>query len=143
MKDQTNIIVRLANWPAEKSLLRTIREQVFVEEQKVPREIEWDDLDDQSQHFLAFNQQTEAIACARVLPSGQFGRMAVIKSWRNKGVGRQVLDAIIAYAQANQLCLHCHAQVQAIPFYENAGFIGVGERYMEAGIEHQNMKYKP
>ncbi len=134
--------VRLADWSKENAVLRSIREQVFIIEQSVPREIEWDNMDEASQHFLVLDKHDQAIACARLQSNGQFGRMAVIKAWRKRGIGLLLLNKILDYAKDKNLKVHCHAQVQAIPFYLKAGFICVGERYLEADIEHQNMEYQ-
>ena len=136
-----NIEVRQALWPEEKTLLRTVRDSVFIQEQQVPIEIEWDDLDNSAVHFLALHQQIP-IGTARLLVTGQFGRMAVMREWRKRGVGAKLLNAIKAHAEQLGLNLYCHAQVSAIPFYARAGFQIEGDKFLEAGIEHQTMFLK-
>lgn len=133
------VSVRQAFWPQDKALLRSVRDKVFVEEQQVPIEIEWDDLDEEAIHFLALHNDTTPIGTARLLQSGKFGRMAVLSEWRDKGIGSQLLNALLRYANQKNLVLFCHAQVTAIAFYARAGFEARGERFMEAGIEHQTM----
>lgn len=133
------ITVRQASWPEEKTHLRDIRNRVFVEEQKVPKEIEWDDLDDSSIHFLAYSGK-QAVGTARLLPTGQFGRMAVIPSARQLGIGKEILQLLKQYASRHNLKLFCHAQVSALGFYEKYGFVPEGDRFYEAGIEHQTMR---
>ncbi|NJN52069.1 MAG: adenylosuccinate lyase [Gammaproteobacteria bacterium] len=121
--------------------MRRVRERVFIEEQGVTREEEWDGLDDDAQHFIARDAQGEAIGTARLLAHGQIGRMAVLAQYRGTGVGMQLLLHAIDTARASGMAeVHLHAQTQAIPFYRKAGFDPVGEEFMEAGIRHQAMR---
>jgi len=140
MVNTESIAIRVAQWPQEKALLRGLRDRVFVQEQRVPKEIEWDDQDDDAIHFIAFSQQGDAIATARLLPSGQLGRMAVLPEWRNQKIGTQVLQFVLNWATAQHVSLFLHAQVKALSFYERAGFVAYGKRFTEAGIEHQSMQ---
>ena len=137
----SKLSIRLARWPEEQEALRLVRESVFVREQNVPSDMEWDDQDSEALHFLVLDPEGNAIATARLLPSGQLGRMAVLKPWRNQGLGTKLLTTVLTHAQAKRLNVFCHAQVQAIDFYRRAGFIVHGEPYMEAGIQHQTMLY--
>ena len=133
------VTIRSANWPQEQALLRQIRDQVFVQEQQVPIELEWDNRDQDATHFIAFETAGRAIATARLLPTGQLGRMAVLPAWRNRGIGSQVLFYVLSWSKSKLDKIHLHAQVKAIPFYQRAGFKPYGERFCEAGIEHQAM----
>ena len=91
------------NWKQHNQELKYIRTTVFIEEQLVPKKMEWDEFDTQSVHFLAFDNKT-AIATARLKPDGQIGRMAVIKKYRNKGIGKKLLSTVLSFS-ASWLCL--------------------------------------
>lgn len=129
------------DWHARQDALKDIRFEVFVNEQNVPLEEELDGLDDRGSHFLALNDAGQAVGCARLLPTGQIGRMAVRQPQRGLGIGAQLLGAAVAEAQAlgmNKVFLH--AQTYAEEFYRKGGFIGLGDRFMDAGIEHTTME---
>jgi predicted GNAT family N-acyltransferase len=132
--------LREATWTEDRAALRAIRTVVFVEEQHVPAELEWDGRDEECFHTLAFSRRGEPIGCARLLPEGYIGRMAVVSGWRKKGVGSELLKALLARAAALQLReVRLHAQLHAIPFYERHGFEQIGDEFMEAGIPHMEM----
>ncbi len=78
--------IRAADWSSDRNALRAVREQVFVHEQSVPVELEWDEFDAQCQHVVA-EAAGQAIGTGRLLPDGHIGRMAVLESWRGQGVG--------------------------------------------------------
>lgn len=132
----------VADWSLDRDTLTSIRHRVFVEEQKVPVELEWDEYDDSATHFIV-TLSGEAIACARLKDDGQVGRMAVLKEYRNQGIGRQLLRFVIrTAAEKNIDNVYLHAQVSAIPFYEKQGFKTVGEIFYEANIPHREMSKK-
>jgi predicted GNAT family N-acyltransferase len=117
-----------------------VREQVFIHEQHVPLELEWDGLDEAAQHLLALNSAGEAIGCARLPGDGSIGRMAVLKPWRGKGVGSALLaKAVALYRQQGIKNIRLSAQVHAISFYERAGFTICSEPYWDANILHVDM----
>ena len=121
--------------------LRSIREPVFVVEQDVPLEEEWDELDPKCQHVIARDAEHKPIGTGRLTPEHKIGRMAVLREWRGKGVGEALLVALIDQARAQGLReVSLNAQVGALGFYEKFGFQPYGERFEEAGIEHQAMK---
>ncbi|MEM0952562.1 MAG: GNAT family N-acetyltransferase [Pseudomonadota bacterium] len=127
------------SWNRGEETLSSIRERVFIEEQGVPREIEMDGADTSATHFL-LTVNTIALGCGRLLPDGKIGRMAVLKSHRGLGLGRQLLDNIVAYARRHGYRrLYLHAQSHALAFYEAAGFSADGEPFDEAGIAHRAM----
>jgi predicted GNAT family N-acyltransferase len=135
----SDLHVRNADWQRDHEALRRIREAVFVIEQSVPHELEWDGEDGDALHFLAC-EANYPIGTARLLASGQIGRLAVLKDWRGLGMGQALLRAVIRQAQARGLQqLTLSAQVQAAPFYEKLGFRVISEEYLEAGIVHVDM----
>lgn len=128
------------DWLTHKEALQAIRGAVFIEEQGVPKEIEWDGEDDVCHHFMAINEAGQRVGCGRLLPSGRIGRMAVLPEFRGNGIGRQILDA--AVAQAAELGFRrvtLHAQLAVVEFYRKAGFLPEGGEFTEAGIVHQAM----
>jgi predicted GNAT family N-acyltransferase len=136
---ETHII--RAPWKEHGDALKKIREVVFIEEQQVPREIEWDGADDDSHHYLAINELGQMVGCARLMASGQIGRMAVLKEHRGNGIGAQLLDEALAHAKElgfDEVFLH--AQTYALDFYRKAGFVPFGDEFTEAGIPHIAMK---
>ncbi|MBB6343043.1 putative GNAT family N-acyltransferase [Pseudomonas fluvialis] len=134
-----SISVRVADWQKDNADLRRIREKVFIAEQAVPPELEWDTEDAQAVHFLAY-EGDYAIGTARLLPDGQIGRVSVLKDWRGLNVGDALLAAVIAEAERRGLHeQRLSAQVQATPFYERHGFRILSEEYLDAGIPHVDM----
>ena len=139
----TDYRLRLAHWPGDKDALKQVRETVFVQEQRVPVELEWDGLDDQCLHMLAEDPQGNPIGTGRLLPDGHIGRMAVLKEWRGRGVGAALLRALMEEGEKRGFReLALAAQVQAMSFYEKAGFVAEGEVFDEAGIPHRNMVWR-
>jgi len=133
--------VRLVDWSARADRLREIRRVVFVEEQRVPAELELDGLDPECAHVLAEDARGEAIGTGRLLQDGRIGRMAVLATWRNRGIGTRLLHALMEAARAQGLHeVHLHAQQNARAFYERHGFMIEGEPYLEAGIPHIDMR---
>lgn len=120
--------------------LRAVRETVFVREQRVPLEDEWDALDPACRHVIARDEAGNPIGTGRLTPARRIGRMAVLADWRGRGVGDAMLTALLAEArQRGWPVVSLNAQVSAEGFYARLGFIPQGERFMEAGIEHQSM----
>ncbi|MGH8441038.1 MAG: GNAT family N-acetyltransferase [Pseudomonas sp.] len=133
------IRVRLADWHKDNADIRRIREAVFIAEQCVPPELEWDADDNSAVHFLAL-EGDYAIGTARLLADGQIGRVSVLKDWRGLKVGDALMQAVIVEAQNRDLKQQMlSAQVQATPFYERLGFKVVSEEFLEAGIPHVDM----
>lgn len=121
--------------------LYAVRGQVFIDEQGVPPELERDADDPVCAHVLARDAAGRAVGTGRISPSGRIGRMAVLREWRGRGVGAAMLHGLIGQARAEGLAeVSLHAQAPAIPFYARHGFIVDGERFQEAGIEHQAMR---
>jgi len=131
------------SWSQYKEVLRKIRATVFIEEQSVPKELEWDGEDETSTHFLAINEMGQHIGCARLLSSGQIGRMAVLQQYRGTGIGADLLQAAVQAGQAAGFDrLFLHAQSYAEDFYKKGGFLSYGPEFSEAGIAHISMEMK-
>lgn len=129
-------------WKDAENDLRMLREIIFIREQNVPPELEWDGEDEHSVHLLARDNQNRPIGTARMTPDGQIGRMAVLRTWRNKGVGSKMLTALTTIARARQLPrVKLNAQIQAVEFYQRQGFEPFGIEFLDAGIPHQHMVY--
>jgi predicted GNAT family N-acyltransferase len=134
--------IELLDWPGAQAEAQRIRFAVFVDEQGVPAELEMDDQDAHCIHALAF-ADGQAVGTGRLLPDGHIGRMAVLKDWRGRGAGRELLRALIAVARRRgdrEVLLS--AQVHALDFYRAEGFRPEGAEYEEAGIAHQAMRMK-
>jgi predicted GNAT family N-acyltransferase len=135
----SRIHVRVADWQKDNADIRRIRDTVFVAEQSVPAELEWDADDSRAVHFLACDGDY-AIATARLLTDGEIGRVAVVKDWRGFKVGERLMQAVIHHAeQRGQTSQRLSAQVQATAFYQRLGFEVVGDEFLEVGIAHVDM----
>jgi predicted GNAT family N-acyltransferase len=132
--------IRILSWPDARALARPVREAVFIVEQRVPRELEWDEWDARSDHALAVNTAGEAIGTARLLPDGRIGRMAVLAAHRGAGAGTALLRELLGLArQRGMTRITLHAQTHAAGFYGRFGFSAAGETFLEAGIPHVEM----
>ncbi|MCK6374852.1 MAG: GNAT family N-acetyltransferase [Zoogloea sp.] len=135
----TALTVRLGSWNELSAQASPIRFTVFVDEQKVPVELELDEFDPLSCHALALAGD-EAIGTGRLLPDGHIGRMAVLAGWRGRGVGALLLQALIDEAQRRGMTrVVLNAQTHALGFYARFGFVPEGEEYEEAGLPHRTM----
>jgi len=133
--------IHQVTWDSSQAQLLKVRREVFVVEQGVPEEIEIDEDDPVSIHFLACDFDGSPIGTARLLPQGRIGRMAVRASWRRRGVGGSLLSAAMETArQRGDECLRLHAQVHSMAFYESLGFTVCGDEFEEAGIPHREME---
>jgi predicted GNAT family N-acyltransferase len=131
--------IELLSWEYARAQASPIRFEVFVEEQRVPREIELDEHDAVSVHALVY-EDGKAVATGRLLPDGHIGRMAVLKAWRNRGIGGLMLMRLMERArERGDREVALSAQVHAVPFYRAHGFRSQGPVYQEAGITHQAM----
>lgn len=127
-------------WKDAEGDLRMLREMIFIREQHVPPELEWDGKDEDCIHVIARDEKKRPIGTARMTRDGHIGRMAVLRSWRNRGVGSKMLTALTTIARARQLPrVYLDAQTQAIKFYQRHEFETQGEEFMDAGIPHQHM----
>lgn len=132
---------RILAWSDALPLARPLREKVFIEEQRVPRELEWDEWDARSDHAVACDGTGRAIGTARLSPDGRIGRMAVLREWRRRGVGTALMKAMLDQARGRSLSrVTLHAQIHAAGFYRRFGFSEWGGKFLEAGIPHVEMR---
>lgn len=121
-----------------------LRSEVFVTEQKITLpELDDDDLR-AVQVFKLNDQQTDALATCRLFASSgrwMIGRVAVAKAKRDRGLGQRMMQAAQAYLRRRGIDrLHCHAQLQAKPFYAALGWQAVGQPFDEGGVAHVLME---
>ena len=140
---ENNLKVEIVKWIDEDESLKMIRQKVFIEEQKVTSQLEWDGMDEEAIHFLAFKNE-KAIGCARAFVIEnymQLGRMAVLKAYRGEDVGTALIEKAITTAKLNQLsAIYISAQCHAIDFYKKFGFEITSDIYLDAEIPHRDMK---
>ena len=136
----SSFTVRVADWQIDNSAVRSIRETVFIQEQNVPVELEWDQFDENCLHLLALDATNRPIGTARLLQDGHIGRMAVLKEWRGCGVGTALLKHLLREAKMRGLAIAIvNAQTYAINFYMRFGFQSKGNEFLDAGIPHVQM----
>ncbi|UCB53998.1 MAG: GNAT family N-acetyltransferase [Thiotrichales bacterium] len=134
--------VEVVDWHQQQDRLKAIRKSVFIDEQHVPKELEWDGQDAGCTQFLASLNSTP-VATARLTSQGQIGRMAVLGDFRDRGIGSRLLKTVLDQAQREgheQVFLH--AQVNVINFYEKHGFVAEGDVFVDAGIDHISMRLR-
>ncbi|HXF65540.1 MAG TPA: GNAT family N-acetyltransferase [Burkholderiales bacterium] len=130
-------VVKPVNWRASQEAIRAIRTRVFVEEQRIPEELEWDEEDEHSYHVLVYASDGSPVGTGRLLRDGRIGRMAVLKEWRGRGAGSALMKYLLWLAAKMGFDeVKLHAQVRAAGFYAKHGFRAEGEEFMEAGIPH-------
>ena len=139
---KNNLKVEIVKWIDDHTQLKNIREKVFIQEQKVTPELEWDSMDESAIHVLVFKDE-EAIGCARAVVIKnymQLGRMAVLKNYRGQGIGSALIEKAIVTAKLKQISsIHISAQCYAIDFYMKFGFKVMSDIYLDAEIPHRDM----
>lgn len=131
--------VVVGDWHSLQQHAKHIRELVFILEQDIAPDDEWDDQDPISTHFVVYDAD-QPIATARLLSNDHVGRVAVLKEYRSKGIGKLVMQEIIALAKQQQRKeLILSSQVHATQFYSGLGFAVQGESYLDCGIPHVDM----
>lgn len=120
---------------------RKIREKVFIVEQKVTEDEEFDEFEEESNHYLLLldNQAIGTARWRRIDDKVKLERFAVLKEYRGKSYGDYLLQAVLKDAQKEARPIYLHAQLKAIPFYERRGFRKVGDLFVECEIEHYKM----
>jgi predicted GNAT family N-acyltransferase len=138
-----NISIQITHWDEAKSQVMPIRHDVFIKEQEVPEELEWDEFDQDALHAIVKKDQG-VIGTARLIMDNsiaRIGRMAIQKEYRQRGIGQNLLSILIQTAKEKgaQECI-LHAQTHAIAFYAKADFEPNGPIFDEAGIPHVEMR---
>lgn len=141
MTDAGGFRVRETDWARDGERLAALRTVVFIDEQHVPPDEEHDGRDPECAHVVAETPDGAVIGTGRLMPDGHIGRMAVAVSWRGHGVGRALLEALLACARARGFAsVELNAQTTAIGFYERCGFRAEGPEFEDAGIMHRVMR---
>lgn len=135
--------VSLVSWHDGGPLLKSVREAVFIKEQGIAPELEWDSLDETCRHALALSHAGDAIGCGRMLADGHIGRIAVLPQWRKLKVGTAIMEAFLNYARAHDYKqVDVDAQTQATQFYRSFDFVEEGKIFIDAGLPHIKMRLK-
>ena len=139
--------IELGDWAVLGHDAAKVRTAVFVEEQRIPQDLEWDAQDDSALHVVARNALGQEIATARLVGQpggvGRIGRMAVHRGLRGFHVGQAILQTLVnAARQRGDVEVMLHAQRSAVGFYLHQGFVARGEPFEEAGIAHIEMSRK-
>jgi predicted GNAT family N-acyltransferase len=137
------IELSITSWAEAQNLVKSLRYQVFVIEQKVPEDMEWDEFDQIAWHAIV-TADNQTIGTGRLIINdriAKIGRMAVQSSRRNQGIGKSILKSLIQTAKEKgaQECI-LHAQTHAIAFYAKEDFEPHGPIFDEAGIPHVEMR---
>ena len=137
------MFLQIDEWLSLKEPCAAVRQKVFVEEQNVAAEEEWDELDWACRHLLIANENAP-MATGRLLSLGdgraRIGRMAVRKDHRGQGLGRIILQGLIAEARRLGFAeIILHAQTHALGFYARAGFATQGPEFDECRMPHREM----
>jgi predicted GNAT family N-acyltransferase len=136
------IIVEIADSPQSMEAIFRVRREVFVIEQQVSEEEEYDEFETSSTHLVAYcdNQVVGTCRYRKTSFGIKMERFAVLKEFRTRSIGASLLLAALDAIDQNQY-IYLHAQIQVVGFYKKYGFIKVGERFEEAGIQHFKMIY--
>jgi len=135
-----NTQILQVNWQDAENDLRIIRTKVFIEEQQVAPDFEWDEIDATAVHLLAILENVP-IACLRIIKHQKIGRMAVLKDYRAMGLGTVLLlEAIKICKKQGTKNIYLTAQTHAIGFYKRVGFKEISAVYQDANIPHVDMQ---
>ena len=137
----SELVINIVDFTNQFSEIREIRTSVFIKEQKVPVELEWDEFDEDSTHIIAY-YNNKPVGTARLLNDGHIGRMAVLKAYRNRNIGQNMLKYMLEIAKKQSFkTIELSAQEHAVEFYKKHGFMVTSDVYLDAGIPHYDMKY--
>jgi predicted GNAT family N-acyltransferase len=133
------IDTRVASWERDAQAMRRVRHEVFVVEQNVPPDLEWDGEDEACRHAIALIDG-KCVGTGRLSPGGKIGRMAVVSSARGRGIGSALLEKLVEMAaSAGMARVYLNAQTHALDFYARHGFVAEGPEFDEADIAHRRM----
>lgn len=139
--NRSSIAVLPASWQHDRERLQSVRRRVFIEEQGVKEEEEWDSVDPVSWHVLAIHENRDAVGTGRLEPDGKIGRVAVLSHFRGRGVGEAIMHCLVNHATDSGLeAIYLHAQTAAAGFYRRLGFRTDGSVFDEVGIPHVRMR---
>ncbi len=137
----SELVIKTVDFNNNFSEIEKIRTTVFIKEQKVPVKLEWDEFDKDSTHIMAY-YNNKPVGTARLLNDGHIGRMAVLKAYRNRNIGQNMLKYILEIAKKQSFkTIGVSAQEHAVEFYKKYGFMVTSDVYLDAGIPHYDMKY--
>ncbi|GAA3841644.1 GNAT family N-acetyltransferase [Streptomyces phyllanthi] len=150
-----SFVVRVAEDPADREACFAVRKEVFVGEQGVPQDIEYDTYDADAVHVLAVRDDGVPLGTGRLLYGeaaaaktdgdltvGSLGRLAVTREARGLGIGAAMVRALEEAARARGLAaVDLHAQTHAIGFYERLGYVAYGPEFADAGMPHRAMRH--
>ena len=136
--------MRCGSWGELQAPAAQVRRAVFVQEQQIAEELEWDEADQPALHVVVFSEQGDAVGTGRLLAPepgvAQIGRLAVLRPARRTGIGALLVRTLMEQArQRGDRRVILNAQCAAIPFYVALGFQPNGEIFQEAGIDHVQM----
>jgi predicted GNAT family N-acyltransferase len=135
---------RKYSWQLAPQDIRKIRQRVFIDEQQVPPELEWDSTDEIADHYLAVLPDNTPAGVARLFTTldetAHIGRMAILPEFRGRGIGQALLRHLVCEAAGSYRELRLSAQEHAIPFYQQSGFHVCSDFYDDAGIPHADMR---
>ncbi|MGW5732024.1 MULTISPECIES: GNAT family N-acetyltransferase [Streptomyces] len=148
------VTCRVAAEPDDLEACFAVRKEVFVVEQRVPADLEYDTYDADAVHVIAVRDDGQPLGTGRLLTGeaaaaknggdarvGALGRLAVTKAARGLGVGAALVRAIEDAARARGLtAVDLHAQTHALGFYERLGYEAYGPEFPDAGIPHRAMR---
>ena len=136
------LICKLVETDSELKAAHNIRRTVFVIEQNVPPEIEWDEFEHSALHMIC-RLDNKVIGTGRITFFGsraKIERVAVLKEFRHRGIGGKIMEFLVDECRnKNADYIYAHVQMQAYDFYKKMGFYEVGEIFDEAGINHIKM----
>jgi predicted GNAT family N-acyltransferase len=136
----SQVTIQQVTWQNAEKPLRAVRTTVFIDEQFVMPEFEWDEIDASAVHLLAMHDH-QPIACLRIIGYQKIGRMAVLKHWRGMGLGAALLlEAINICRRHESKSIRLSAQTHAIHFYQKAGFKQISDEYCDVHIPHVDMQ---
>lgn len=136
----SDLQIRVIDWQTTPAL-REIRQRVFVEEQRVAPELEWDQHDLVASHFL-LSLDGRPLGTARLLDNGRIGRVALLPEARGKGLGMKLMQAVMHHGREKGMQqLELSAQTHALGFYQQLGFVVCSEVHDDAGLPHQRMRW--
>jgi len=140
MSPARKFTVRRANWPDDAESVRKVRAIVFIDEQNVPPDLEWDGTDGDCFHAIALDDDAP-VGTGRLTTSGKIGRMAVLGEHRGRGIGQEIMRELLAIASDEGISeVTLGAQTHAIGFYEALGFVAYGDVFDDAGMPHRSMR---